>query len=140
MHWLQRANLKTARAWRLKMALREVFAKARQHNDAVLASADLERWISWARRSRLASFKRLGATLRTHFDAVARGMLDNRSNAFVEAMNGLLQQAKRAARGFRTAANFIAIAYLRLGKLTHLPTSPFVPALAQSAGVTTHRM
>jgi len=139
MHWLQRANLKTARAWRLKMGLREVFAQARRHNDSALAGADLKRWISWARRSRLDSFKRLGATLRTHFDAVVRGMLDHRSNAFVEAMNGLMQQAKRAARGFRTAANFIAIAYLRLGKLTHLPSSPFVPALPQSAGVTTHR-
>jgi hypothetical protein len=42
-------------------------------------------------------------------------------------------------RGFRTAANFIAIAYLRLGKLTHLPTSPFVPAMPNSAGVTIHR-
>lgn len=139
MHWLQRANLKTARAWRLKMGLREVFAQARRHNDSTLASADLKRWISWARRSRLDSFKRLGTTLRTHFDAVVRGMLDHRSNAFVEAMNGLMQQAKRAARGFRTAANFIAIAYLRLGKLTHLPSSPFVPAVPQSAGVTTHR-
>ena len=139
MHWLQRANLKTARAWRLKMALREVFAKARTHNDAELASADLQRWISWARRSRLESFKRLGATLKSHFDAVVRGMLDHRSNAFVEAMNGLMQQAKRAARGFRTAANFIAIAYLRLGKLTHLPASPFVPAMPKSAGLTTHR-
>lgn len=139
MHWLQRVNLKTARAWRLKMGLREVFAQARKHNDSALASADLKRWISWARRSRLDSFKRLGATLKTHFDAVVRGMLDHRSNAFVEAMNGLMQQAKRAARGFRTAANFIAIAYLRLGKLTHLPSSPFVPALPKSAGVTTHR-
>lgn len=55
-------------------------------------------------------------------------------------MNGLMQQAKRAARGFRTAANFIAIAYLRLGKLTHLPTSPFLPATALSTGVTKHRM
>ena len=139
MHWLQRANLKTTRAWRLKMGLREVFAKARGHNDAALASADLKRWISWARRSRLDSFKRLGATLRTHFDAVVRGMLDHRSNAFVEAMNGLMQQAKRAARGFRTAAHFIAIAYLRLGKLTHLPSSPFLPAMPQSAGLTTHQ-
>ena len=137
--WLQRANLKTARAWRLKMALREVFAKARGHNDQTLASADLKGWISWARRSRLEPFKRLGATLRSHFDAVVRGMLDHRSNAFVEAMNGLMQQAKRAARGFRTAANFIAIAYLRLGKLTHLPVSPFAPALPQSAGLTMHR-
>lgn len=128
MHWLKRANLKSARAWRLKMALREVFAKARAHNQATLAAADLTAWISWARRSRLESFKSLAITLRTHFDDVVRGMLDNRSNAFVEAMNGLMQQAKRAARGFRTATNFINIAYLRLSKLTHLPASPFAPA------------
>jgi transposase len=140
MHWLQRANLKTARAWRLKMALRQVFADARGHNQAERASAELKAWLSWARRSRLEPFKRLAATLKTHFDAVVRGMLDHRSNAFVEAMNGLMQQAKRAARGFRTAANFIAIAYLRLGKLTHLPASPFVPATALAAGVTRHRV
>ena len=140
MHWLQRANLKSARAWRLKMGLREVFAHARSHNDATLASADLKRWLSWARRSRLEPFKRLAATLKTHFEAVVRGMLDHRSNAFVEAMNGMMQQAKRAARGFRTAANFIAIAYLRLGKLTHLPASPFVAALPKLAGVSTHRL
>ena len=51
MHWLQRANLKSARAWRLKMALREVFAKARSHNQSELAAADLRAWLSWARRS-----------------------------------------------------------------------------------------
>jgi transposase len=140
MHWLQRANLKTARAWRLKMALREVFANARSHNQADLAGAELKAWLSWARRSRLEPFKQLATTLKTHFDSVVRGMLDHRSNAFVEAMNGLMQQAKRAARGFRTAANFIAIAYLRLGKLTHLPVSPFVPATALSADVMRHRV
>ena len=128
MHWLQRANLKCARAWRLKMALREVFARARGHNDEGAAAADLKRWISWARRSRLDAFKRLGTTLRERLVAVVRGMLDHRSSAFVEAMNGLMQQAKRAARGFRTAANFNAIAYLRLGTLTHLPTWPFAPS------------
>ena len=46
MHWLQRANLKSARAWRLKMGLREVFARARSHNDADQAAADLKRWLS----------------------------------------------------------------------------------------------
>jgi transposase len=96
--------------------------------------------MSWARRSRLEPFKRLAATLKDLFDSVVRGMLDHCSNAFVEAMNGQMQQAKRAARGFRTAANFIAIAYLRLGKLTHLQASPFVPATARSAGLTRHRM
>ena len=64
-------------------------------------------------------------------------MLDHRSMVFVEARNGLMQQAKHAARGFRTAANFIDIAYLRLGKLTHLPASPFLPAAPLAAGVST---
>jgi len=131
MHWLQHSNLKSARAWRLKMGLREVYARARSSNDAVQAEADLRGWLSWARRSRLEPFKRLAKTLGERAAAVVRGMVDNRSNAFVEAMNGLLQQAKRAARGFRTSRNFIAIAYLRLSKLKHLPAHPFAPAAAK---------
>jgi len=128
MHWLQRSSLKSARAWRLKMALREVYARAAASDDARLARADLNAWLSWARRSRLESFKKLARTITQRADAVVRGMTDNRSNAFVEAMNGLLQQVKRAARGFRTAKNFIAIAYLRMSKLKHLPAHPFAAA------------
>lgn len=124
MHWLQHSALKSARAWRLKMALREVYARARAHNSAEQAALDLRSWTSWARRCRLESFKKLAATIKDRFDAVVRGMLDHRSNAFVESMNGQLQQAKRAARGFRTSKNFIAIAYLRLSKLTNLPANP----------------
>ena len=59
---------------------------------------------------------------------VVRGMLDGRSNAYVEAMNGMLQQVKRAARGFRTVKNFVAIAYLRMAKLKNLPQNPMQPA------------
>jgi len=55
-------------------------------------------------------------------------MLQSRNNACVEAMNRLLQQAKRAARGYRNTENFIAIAYLGMSKLAHLPTSPFESA------------
>jgi transposase len=40
-------------------------------------------------------------------------------------MNGQLQQAKCAARGYRAAKNFIAIAYLRLSRLKNLPVHPF---------------
>lgn len=135
MHWLQRSTLKSARAWRLKMALREVYACAGQNNDPAKARADLKAWMSWARRSRLESFKKLAKTISERFDGVVRGMLDNRSNAYVEAMNGLLQQAKRAARGFKTAANFIAIAYLRMSKLKHLPSNPLVHALPKATGI-----
>lgn len=130
MHWLQRSTLKSARAWRLKMGLRAVYAAAREHNDAQQATVGLKAWLSWARRCRLEPFKKLAASLKERFDAVVRGMLDHRSNAYVEAMNGLLQQAKRAARGFRTSRNFIAIAYLRMAKLKHLPDSPFLATAA----------
>ena len=131
MPWLQHSALKSARAWRLKMALREVYARARTHNDAEQAAGDLRAWLSWARRCRLEPFKHLAATIKQRFESVVRGMLDHRSNAFVEAMNGLLQQAKRAARGFRTSKNFIAVAYLRLSRLKNLPAHPFAPAAAR---------
>ena len=113
------------------MALRAVYARATAHNSIEQAASDLRAWLSWARRCRLEPFKKLAATLKERFDAVVRGMVDHRSNAFVEAMNGLLQQAKRAARGFTTSQNFIAIAYLRMSKLKHLPASPFAPAMPQ---------
>jgi transposase len=135
MHWLQHARLKSTRAWRLKMALREVYARAVASNDEGQARADLKDWLSWAQRCKLEPFKRLAKTIGQRLDGVVRGMLDNRSNAYVEAMNGLLQQAKRAARGFRTAANFIAIAYLRMSKLADLPANPLSPAASQASGL-----
>ena len=113
------------------MALREVYARAAASNHAQAARDDLNAWLSWARRCRLEPFKKLARTITERAEAVVRGMTDNRSNAFVEAMNGFLQQAKRAARGFRTASNFIAIAYLRMSKLQHLPAHPFAPAMAK---------
>ena len=135
MHWLQHSNLKSARAWRLKQALREVYAQAVQSNCAQTAETALRAWLSWAKRSRLASFKRLAKTLSDRFDGVVRGMLDGRSNAYVEAMNGLLQQTKTAARGFRTVGNFINIAYLRMSKLVHLPAHPLMPAAPLRTGL-----
>jgi transposase len=139
MYALQRTNLQSARAWRLKVALREVYEVVGHSHSQEAARTGLERWIAWAMRSRLQPFKRLARTLKTHFEGVIAGMQQGRSNAFVEAMNGLMQNAKRAARGFRTSKNFIAIAYLRLSKLKHLPANPFEPAAPRFAGLTTHR-
>jgi len=139
MHWLQHSTLKSARAWRLKMALRTVYANAAKHNNETQAKSELTAWLSWATRCRLQPFKKLASTLKQRLGGVVRGMLDNRSNAYVEAMNGLLQQAKRAARGFRTATNFIAIAYLRMSKLKHLPSNPLEPAVSPQYTTLIHR-
>jgi len=139
MYWLQRSTLKSARAWRMKTALREVYRQAAQTNDPERAAASLKGWLSWAQRSRLQPFKKLAKTLKAKFDGVVRGMLDNRSNAYVETMNGLLQQVKRAARGFKTSKNFIAIAYLRMSKLQHLPRNPIEPSPPAFVSSVIHR-
>ena len=79
MHWLQHSGLKSARTWRLKMTSREVYARAAASNEVLLARADLNAWLSWARRSRSEPFKPLVEMITAY-----------RANVFVEAMNGLL--------------------------------------------------
>jgi transposase len=127
MHWLQRSGLKTARAWRMKERWGEIHHLARQgHAPEPLIRA----WISWARRSRLEPFKKLGATLRDHLDGILNAYTQNLSNAAAESLNSLVQAAIVRARGFRTPRNLMNIIYLTAGKLTHLPASPFAPAHA----------
>lgn len=63
-----------------------MFATAR---DATAAHEELKRWINWARRARLPSFKRLGKTRREHLDGILEYFRTGLSNGYVEAMNGL---------------------------------------------------
>ena len=85
----------------------------------------LDSWYSWARRSRLAPFKRLATTLKAHRPGILKGFDSKLSNGYVEGFNSLVQAAKAKARGYRTPKNLIAIAYLLGAKLAHLPASPF---------------
>lgn len=123
MHWLQRSNLKTARAWRLKEALRAIYRTAASPDEAAPL---LLRWHSWARRCRLEPFKKLAQTLKKHREGVLNGIHDACHNGKLEAMNRALQETRARARGHHRAECFITMAYLIAGKLTHLPKSPFV--------------
>jgi transposase len=80
LHRLQRSGLKTARAWRHKEALRTIYQKAESREQA---EPMLRAWISWARRSRLPAFKRLGQTLRTHLHGILGQFESGLSNGFV---------------------------------------------------------
>jgi len=88
MHWLRRSGLKAARAWRLKERLREMFV---QCTDWAAAEALLPGWISWARRSRLAPFNRLGATVKKHLAGILELFRSCLNNGFAEAINGRVQ-------------------------------------------------
>ncbi len=121
-HSLSRTQLKTARAWRLKHALRELYAQAPPRE---IAEAELKRWYSWARRCRLEPFKRLALTIKAHWTGILNAFDSRLNNAGVEATNGLIQAAKARARGYRTTRNLITMTYLIGARLTRLPASPY---------------
>jgi transposase len=121
-HDLSRRRLKTARAFRMKEELRDIFAQADGKAEAMQL---LNAWLSWATRSRLAPFYKLARTLKAHWDGILNGFDSRLSNGGVEAINGLIQAAKARARGYRTTRNFINMAYLVAGRLKHLPASPY---------------
>lgn len=123
MHWLQRSGLKTARAWAIKQALRKVFSTA---TNVAQAEQLLKAWISWARRCRLAPFKRLGATVRKHADGILEHFRSGLFNGFAEGLNGRVQAAKARARGYGTDRHLITISYLICAHLKHLPKHPWL--------------
>lgn len=118
---LSTSHLKTARAWRLKEAVREI---VRAKADSATTRADLLGIIGWAQRSRLAPLVTFGRTLKKHLDGVVRAISERRSNAFAEGLNSLIQAAKQRARGFKTAVRLIAVIYLIAARLKNLPPNP----------------
>lgn len=69
----------------LDQALRAVFARNQNPADA---GAGIDAWISWARRSRLAPFKRLGATIKKYREGILEHFRSGLSNGFAEGLNG----------------------------------------------------
>ena len=74
-------------------------------------------WCNKAKRSRLTPFKKLADTFREHWKGIVAFMQTRVTNGVIEALNGLLQLAKRMARGFRSFATFRTIALLKAGRL-----------------------
>ena len=97
------------RAIALREALQEVLA------DGDLPS--IRWWLGWADRSRLEPFRKLSRTLKDHFHGILAYLETRLTNAAIEAVNGLLQMAKRIARGFRNFHYFRIAAYLKAGRL-----------------------
>jgi transposase len=65
----------------------------------------------------LAAFRELARTLKRHREGVLAYMETKLTNGLMEAVNGLLQLAKRIARGFRNFHYFRLAAYLKAGGL-----------------------
>jgi transposase len=81
---------------------------AREHLKAV---------INWCRRSRMEAFVKLARSLHKHMSGILGYFRNYTTSAAIEAVNGLLQLARRRARGYRRFENFRAIAYWIAGGL-----------------------
>jgi transposase len=71
----------------------------------------------WAARSRLWSFRHLAMTVRELWDGILAYFDTKLTSGAIEAVNGIIQLAKRMARGFRNFVYFRTAAYLRAGQL-----------------------
>jgi transposase len=85
--------------------------------------SSLKWWCGWAFRSRLPEFAALAWTVKEHWDGILGFCETGMTNAAIEAVNGVIQAAKRIARGFRNFEFFRAVAYLKSADLEFtLPT------------------
>lgn len=116
---LSRYRLKTAKAYLIKLALQDVYFSATREK----AEALLKSWYNWAIRSQIEQVKKVARTVKDHWNGILAWFDSKLSNGFLEAVNGLIQAAKRRARGYRSTKNLINMAYLIAGKLDFwLPT------------------
>lgn len=110
---LTKLNLKTVRAYQIRLALRDVYELIRPS----AAEAALRRWYFWATHSRIELIIKAAKTIKEHWHGVLAFFKSRIANGLAEGINSVIQTIKRRARGYRNTENFITMIYLVCGKL-----------------------
>lgn len=93
---------RTARAWSIKEAAAQLW----NYLGRTWALKQWNRWVRWARRSKLEPIKRVAATIREHLWGIVNAIVHKTNNGFAESVNAKIQIAKKRARGYRTFESF----------------------------------
>jgi transposase len=117
LDWIAKTDPRLWRAYLLKEGLRYAFAV--KGNDGKIA---LDRWASWARRSRIPAFVQLQRRIRTHREAIDVALDTGLSQGLIESTNNKIRLLTRVAFGFHGHEPLIALAMLALG--SHPPRLP----------------
>ena len=116
---LASTNLKTARAWRMRLAFQDIYAQPTRGWGELF----FDTWIGWARRSRLEPMKAVARTMQKHREGILAWFESRISNGLIEGINSVVQAAKTKAHGYRNRETLKAVTYLVAGKLDlRLPT------------------
>ena len=114
---VQQTNKRLYRAYLLKETFQRVFTS----ESLKAAEREFKDWFAWARRSKLAPFKRLANTFRTHWPGIRRFLEWGLTNAPVEGMNSKIRMISHRAFGFHSAEALIAMIMLCCSGIQLLP-------------------
>jgi transposase len=115
---LSQRNLKTVRAYQIRLNLREFWDQPPSQ-----AEDYLKRWYFWATHSRLEPVKEAAYTIKRHWDGMVNFVKSKITNGILEGINSLVQATRNKARGYRSVEYFITMIYMIAGKLKFaLPT------------------
>jgi transposase len=108
--WIAKTETRLHRAYLLKEGLRHVFVfKGEAGIEA------LDRWCSWARRSRIPAFVKLARRITRHRPKIVATLEHGLSNALIESTNTKIRLLTRMAFGFHGPEPLIALAMLAHG-------------------------
>ena len=110
LEWIAATSPQLYRAYLLKEGLRYVFKVKGEEGKQTL-----DRWLSWASRSRLPTFVVLARKVRKNLPAIHAALEEGMSNALVESVNTKIRLLTRVAFGFHGPEPLIALALLNLG-------------------------
>ena len=110
---LSNMNLKTVRAYNIRMAFQDIYA-AKTEDEFVTY---LKKWYYWATHSQLEPIKKVAKTIKRHWNGIVNYHQSNINNGVLEGLNSVIQATKSKARGYKTFRNYKNIVYLLTGKL-----------------------
>jgi len=117
---LRHENLKTAKVYQMKLTFQDIYRNIRE---PLVAKEAIQKWLSWAVRSRLEPVKSFAKLVKRHFAGILRFFVSRLTSGLIEGTNSRIQEIKRRARGFRNINYFIAMIYLEAANLDlALPT------------------
>ena len=104
---------RTTRAWVQLQQLSAILQRRQIH----VVKRMLHQWCTNVNRSKVDPMKAVAKTVRKHLDGIAAWARTRQTNGFLEALNGLIQAAKRKARGYRSFQTMRTVIFLVAGKL-----------------------
>lgn len=105
---LQRRNKPLYRAYLLK----ESFCAILGRGQVNVAGEFLDGWLKWAKRSRLAPFRKVARTIEKYKVGILNYVRTGLSNGRVEGLNNKIRTITKRAYGFHSAESLIAYIYL----------------------------